>query len=213
MCGRVVLSDPADVVARLLGLEEVPAPWPLRSNVAPTSLVPAVREPGRLELLRWGMKMSNPRAGGFNARRESMRLYDTDKRCLVVVSGFYEWRRLGGSKKQPHLVRRLDGHPMVFAGLYDASDGVAIVTAPATGVLAELHDRMPVVLERESFDAYLDSSTDIAGFFAAASAESLTMHPVGQSVGNARVDDPSLIVPVPDVATGEPSPRKQLPLF
>jgi putative SOS response-associated peptidase YedK len=212
MCGRLILADPADVVAQLLGIVEMPPEWPTRYNLAPTELVPIVREPGRLELFRWGLKLDNPRAGGFNARMESMRLYDTTKRCLVVASSFYEWRRSGASK-QPHLVKRTDGQPVVFAGIYDDTGGVAIVTCPASGIIADLHDRMPVVLERPLFDTYLDPETDIGPIFAAASASALTMYPVGPRASSVKNDDPSLIERISEPVAGHAPEVSQLRLF
>jgi len=212
MCGRLILQDPAEVVAQLLGIVETVADWPTRYNLAPTQAIPIVRTAGRLELVRWGLKMDNPRAGGFNAKRESMRLYGHTKRCLVVASGFYEWRRVGGSK-QPHAIHRTDGKPLVFAGLVDDTNGAAIITTPASGIIATLHDRMPVVLEAKDFDRYLDTGNKIGPILAAAVAESLSMYPVGPRVGNVRNDDASLLERVPEVAAAEHAPPSQLGLF
>jgi putative SOS response-associated peptidase YedK len=157
--------------------------------------------------------MDNPRAGGFNAKRESLRLYRHTRRCLVVASAFYEWKKVGGAgKKQPHVIKRADGLPVVFAGLVDATDGCAIVTAPASGLIATLHDRMPVVLERASFGGYLDAANDIGSFLAAASADALTMYPVGPRVGNVRNDDPGLVERVPELVAEVPR-GKTLSLF
>ena len=156
--------------------------------------------------------MPEARMAGVNARVESLakpiyREKLRDKRCLVVVDGFYEWRSVGG-KKQPYLIAREDRAPMTMAGIYDSTDGCAIVTTPSQGIVSTLHDRMPVMLAANAFDIWLDPSvTDVRPILAAATADGLTCYPVSTRVNSVRKDDALLIERVPEPVVEEPKGR------
>jgi len=79
-------------------------------------------------------------------------------RCLIPADGWYEWIR-NTSPKQPHFLCRIDRQPMFFAGIYaerdDGSLGCAIITEPARGSSADVHDRMPLILDDDSFESWL----------------------------------------------------------
>ena len=171
-----------------------------------------------LSELRWGLIPSwatDPKVGDrmINARAESL----ADKpaferafrrhRCLVPAEGFYEWQRRG-ARKQPMFIHRRDGEPMAFAGLWAAwRDGDApdadwtrsctIVTTSANDIVAPLHDRMPVVLEERSWDAWLDPDAPDPGALAPllrpASDDLLVAYPVGTAVNSADHDGPNLV--------------------
>jgi putative SOS response-associated peptidase YedK len=188
-----------------------------RYNLAPSDPIPVIRHPRHLELLRWGLKMPDARMAGINARVESLtkpiyREKVRDNRCLVVVDGFYEWRSLG-EKKYPYLIAREDKAPMVMAGIYDATDGCAIITTPSQGVVATLHDRMPLVLSPETFNVWIDPSVkDVRPILEKASADGLTCYPVSRAVNTVRNDDPRLIERVSD-PVAEPPKGETLRLF
>jgi putative SOS response-associated peptidase YedK len=207
MCGRVIRTTPGEVLQQLFDLTSMPEVLPTRYNLAPTDPIPVIREPHRLELLRWGLHIPGPRISGINARAESLSraVYRDDKRCLVVVDGFYEWRSLDGTK-QPYLIARADHAPMALAGLCDDAGGCAIITVPAQGVVATIHDRMPVMLKPEVFAAWLDPGLrEVQPMLRAASASDLTCYPVSRAVNNVRNDSPVLLEPVAeaDVARGK----------
>ena len=148
----------------MFDLVSVPEDLRDRYNLAPKQPIPVIRRPHRIELLRWGLDMPDARMAGINARVESLSrpLYREKlrhTRCLVVVDGFYEWKSIAG-KKFPYLISREDRAPMVFAGIYDSTDGCAILTAPSQGVVAALHDRMPVVLQADAFAAWIDPAVN-----------------------------------------------------
>jgi putative SOS response-associated peptidase YedK len=217
VCGRIVVARPVDVLAGFFGVAEVvAADRPPSWNVAPGAELPAVAEARtgrRLGAMRWGFVPSwstDPADGPrpINARVES--LLDkamfaeslARRRCLVVVDGFYEWRRPPGVPKQPYFLDRADGSedPLAFAGIWDRNGGevsCAVVTAPADEELAWLHDRMPVRLAAHQWDAWLDRSNhDVAGLMAllrAPSAVRLRARPVGSRVNSARNDGPDLV--------------------
>jgi putative SOS response-associated peptidase YedK len=220
MCGRLIRTSPVAVLRQLFDLISVPAELEERFNLAPRQAVPVIRKKGQLELLRWGLTMPDPKYAGINARLESLArpLYRSklrDHRCLVVADGFYEWKATGAKKKTPYLITREDHAPMVMAGLYDSSDGFAIITAPAEGVVATLHDRMPLVLEKAAFDAWFDPSVkDVADILARAAkgAHGLVAYPVSTRVNSVRNDDASLMERVAE-PPGDAPKGKTLPLF
>ena len=109
----------------------------------------------------------------FNARAETLtpspafRDAFRRKRCLVPVDGFYEWQR-EGTRRQPFAIARADGRPLALAGLWSgwrdpAADRVVrtftIVTTRPNDQMADLHDRMPVVVPEEAWSTWLDPAT------------------------------------------------------
>jgi putative SOS response-associated peptidase YedK len=205
MCGRATLKTPLSELRRLLGLQgELPEIGP-RFNIAPSQPLPIVRTPHRLELLRWGLPtrvrpMINVRAETVARApqyRDSFRL----RRCLVIVDGFYEWQRVG-KHKRPFYVLRDDAQPFALAGIWDG-DGCAVITAPARGVLATLHDRMPVLLAPDAYDRWLDVEAKQLSELLTPNADGLRAYAVSTLVNNPANDDPGCIEPADDNALGE----------
>jgi len=180
MCGRYTLTSSGEDLALAFDLSELPLVVP-RYNMAPTQEAAVVRvlEPGgprRLDPLKWGLipfwakeasignKMINARAESV-AEKPSYKSSFKNKRCLVAADGFYEWKK-EGKAKQPYLIRRTDKKPFAFAGLWSSwrnpeQDGqrvqtFTILTTSANDLMRPLHDRMPVILDRENFDLWLD---------------------------------------------------------
>jgi putative SOS response-associated peptidase YedK len=195
---------------------------------------PKETEPVRqLRLARWGLVPSWAKdlsVGNrmFNARAESV----TEKsafskpfavrRCLVPADGWYEWQRItdpdGKPGKQAYLMVPPDGHSLAFAGLYefwkpkddpeaDWLTSVTILTAAAQGELAEIHDRMPLVLPRRGWARWLDPNkegpTELLRPDDEAVRESLELRPVSSKVNSVKNDSPDLIDRV------EPDPAAQ----
>ncbi len=237
MCGRYTLSSPADLVADLFGLSEIPDLAP-RYNIAPTQEVPVVRvleEVGagaegekkagrRLDLLRWGLVpywAKDPGIGNkmINARSETIaekpayRQSFKKRRCLVVTDGFYEWKKEGGGK-QPYRIRRRDRMPFAFAGLWDRwvdrsgeqggekpapLDSFTIVTTAAAPEIAEVHNRMPVIVEPGDYDLWLDPAGGDRERLAAIlrpNAGALEVYAVSKMVNNPANESPKNIEPV-----------------
>ncbi len=196
-------------------------------NVAPGAEILAVagtRAGRRLGIMRWGLvpSWSTGRDGAprpTNARVESIldKAMFADalarRRCLVVVDGFYEWRRPLGGPKQPYLLDLADGSgdPFALAGIWDRNAGevsCAVITAPADADLAWLHDRMPVRIDRHGWDAWLDPAHDdmddlVALLESRVPSVPLRARPVGTRVNNARHDGPDLV----EVLSGEIQPQ------
>lgn len=216
MCGRYTLYHHEEDLSELFGLDAFA--WSPRFNIAPTQTIPLVRTgaDGRRERLdaRWGLVpawVKDPRtfrALLINARTETIgekpafRDAARRARCAIPASGFFEWKDDGG-RKTPYYVHRRDGGPMVFAGLYAERPGAeprhsaTILTTEANELVAALHDRMPLILERSALDRWLDPDTydltELADLLRAYPPAALEAYPVDRAVGNARIDEPRLV--------------------
>lgn len=181
----------------------------------------------RLESARWGLVPSWAKdlsigSRAFNARSEELegkamfRGALEKRRAVVPASGYYEWKTTPEGKT-PHYIHPADGSPLLMAGLYEwwknpaaADDDPArwvlsftILTRDSIGRLGSIHDRMPLFIDPDHADAWLDPDTDnvrdvldAAIDAAPAIAEELENHVVGKAVGNVRNDSPELIEPV-----------------
>src|SRR5579872_6536332 len=180
MCGRYTLRvSPAELAEIFAVFNSVE--WSPRYNIAPTQMVPTVRAArdgsGReLALVKWGLVPSwadDPKIGSgmINARAETVatkpafRSALRKKRCLVPVDGFYEWQAVPGQKtKQPFLISVTDQPVFAFAGLWEhwtspegqGLDSCTIITTEANELMKAVHDRMPVILDRQDYDRWLD---------------------------------------------------------
>lgn len=136
------------------------------------------------------------------------------KRCIVPASAFYEWKRTAGIKI-PHVLRRKDGQPMGFAGLWetwtDRATGevvtsCTIVTTRPNAMMAELHDRMPVILDPADYDRWLDPAVpDADELLRPCPDDMLEAVPVSSRVNNPRNQGPDLVQPVaPDGQAAAP---------
>lgn len=173
----------------------------------------------------------------FNARSETAATKNSfrgpfkRRRCLVPADGFYEWPPAppGTSRDErplPHYITRSDGGMLAMAGLWerwsppedaadDAASGTgrnalhsaAVLTTVANRFMATIHDRMPVLLERSAWDAWLDPANDAIDVLSAMCAPAgegvLRSHQVGRAVGNIRNSDATLIDPA-DLAEAAP---------
>jgi putative SOS response-associated peptidase YedK len=177
MCGRFVITSAPEALRKLLGYKEQPN-FPPRYNIAPTQPIPVIRlDQGErhFALMRWGLIPSwvkdpkqfalliNARIEGI-AEKPSFRAAMKRRRCLIPADGFYEWQKRGKTK-QPYFIRARSREPFAFAGLWETwtdRDGgeietAAIVTCAANKTLAPVHERMPVIVPPEQYDAWLDS--------------------------------------------------------
>lgn len=223
-----------DVDERLLGPEGDGAPGDRgpNYNVAPTTDVYAVLEDGglrRVEALHWGLipfwaKEAKVGNRMINARAETVATSGAFKhafkkrRCLIPADGFYEWTvRPGQKKKQPWLIHRPDGEPYAFAGLWevwrpeggeDELHSCTIITGEPNEKMAELHDRMPVILPPGAWDPWLDrdqQDTDLLGrLLVPAPSSVIAFHPVSTEVNDVRNRGAHLLDPV--CPTGAPEP-------
>ena len=219
MCGRFSLGVDTDALIHAMGPFTAAVPLEPRFNVAPTQQVAAVvRGPDGLRLgtLRWGLVPSwatDDRGGArmINARSETVdrkpafRDLFQHRRCWIPADGFYEWRRDPDGGKTPMHIRLPGGRPFVFAGLWDRWDGpegpvhtcTVLTTEPAASI-AEIHDRMPVILPVESRDRWLDPSASQEALKALLRPYpgQLEAYPVSTLVNSPDNDDPDCRTPV-----------------
>jgi putative SOS response-associated peptidase YedK len=214
MCGRYALTSPPAVIAERFHLLWTPELAP-HYNIAPAQTIPVVRETeqGRaLSMLKWGlipswakdatigMKLINAR-GETLAEKPAFRSAYRQRRCLIPADAFYEWKAVA-ERKQPYCIRLREDGPFGMAGLWErwqAPDGqvvesCTIVTVDANALVAELHERMPLIVAPADYDAWL--SAESTGLPPALPAEAMRAYPVSRLVSNARNDVPACLDPV-----------------
>ena len=214
MCGRISTANLlADDISAMFRISTIP--FFFKSyNVAPTLPISAIREQNNirsLDTLRWGFiphwaKDKNIKASSFNARVETLtqKAFFRDsirtKRCIIPATGFYEWQKQG-KKKQPYYCYRVDQKPLALAGLWDVwadkvtgetIESCTIVTVPAIRRMAEIHERMPAVLEVAFFDTWLDPGFKethlLQDILRTPKEDVLEMYPVSSYVNSSRHD-------------------------
>jgi len=232
MCGRMTqATDPAEV-ARIFDAESRVDPddedAQPRYNVAPTQPLMVVLQRGDegrvVEQHRWGLlpsfaKSIKEGAKRINARAETVatspafRTSFARRRCIVPADGFYEWRRTGGPK-QPYYLHPPEDAMLAMAGLWsvwkDPESGIwvpsaAVVTTAANRMVADIHDRMPVLLPREARDDWLDPGVDDAEYLLSLLEpppdDVLAMYPVSTKVNNVANEGPELLERIEEVDT------------
>ncbi|MGH8913164.1 MAG: SOS response-associated peptidase [Acidimicrobiia bacterium] len=217
MCGRFSITGDLDFYAEYFGVEEVLAGrlepnW----NVAPTDPVYVISERDgsrALGSMSWGLVphwAKDTKSIHINARTETIATSAAFKesfarrRCLIPADGFYEWEPKEDGRT-PHWVYRADGHPMAFAGIWasrlDPGTDLwhrtcSIITTGAEGVVAAIHDRMPVSLAPEMWDPWLDRELrdpDAAmGLLQPIDPEEIMEHAVSSLVNSVRNNSPEL---------------------
>ena len=223
MCGRYASSRGADELIEYFEatrdgeLKELAPSW----NIAPTAQIYAIL--GSAKLLtsaRWGLVPSWAKGLDFaaktiNARVEtvaekpSVRSAFKSRRALIPADGYYEWYTASGpiSRKQPFYICARDRAPLAMAGLYEwwrPTDGgspvltATVLTREATPQVAQVHNRMPIMLPRSSWDMWLSGEyTGNELVSASAKAPELDLFPVSSAVNSSRENRSSLIEPVP----------------
>ena len=213
MCGRFSLRGDPRVIADEFEVDEIPE-IPRRFNIAPTTPIASIRVDAHtakreLTFMRWGLVPAwadDPKIGArmINARCETIDEKNSfkhpfkRKRCLVIADGFYEWQttELG---KRPFFIHKTDDRPFGFAAIWDhwGRDGgefesAAIITTDPNALMKPIHDRMPVILGREDYAAWLDPNwNDVASLKAllrACSPDGWEAYPVASVVNNPRND-------------------------
>lgn len=220
MCGRYTITITfEDLVLRYSAVyTNIPFHEP-RYNVAPMQAVPAIIHDGRhnrIGPLRWGLvpswaKDQSMASRMINAKAEtllekpSFKHLVSGKRCVIPVDSFYEWKKVGGAK-QPMRFMLKDESIFSLAGLYDSwinpDNGekvstFTIITTTPNRLVAEVHDRMPVILKREDEALWLDrhhtNSSQLMKLLQPLPEEDMMCYPVSAQVGNVKNDDSSCI--------------------
>ncbi len=214
MCGRFAFYSPTEATAALFGVSAVPEVKP-RYNIAPTQDIAAVRvgadDSRELTMLRWGLvpfwakepsignRMINARAETV-AEKPSFRAAYRHRRCLILADGFYEWRKETDGKT-PYYISLASGEPFAFAGLWEdwhskdtgeALQTTAIITMAANEFMHQLHHRMPVVLQIDTADRWLDGDDQVLSEVGE-SGPAFRAWPVDRRVNNARNEGEDLV--------------------
>ena len=231
MCGRYNVLTSAqgflDLLQILVRLDSALETAP-RYNISPTQGVLSVYHPdlnskAQMTELRWGLippwakemsignRLINARAETA-ATKPSFRAAYKSKRCLIAADGWYEWKKVNG-RKQPYNIRRQDRLPFYFAGLWDRWKGkvkddvvlvqsCTILTAEACESLKTLHPRMPVVLDPQHYEPWLDGGlTDthaIQDMIQSRPTDIFEAYPVSQYVNKPSNNLPQCIDPISD---------------
>lgn len=228
MCGRYAFYEHQELSERLTNVsldtaffEHFNPTW----NAAPSQdlpvIVPQDDDLAAVRAMTWGLiprwtkPGEKPKITPINARSETIgekamfKGLVKSRRVVVPANGFYEWKR-EGSAKQPFFIHPTDGTLMLFAGLYDVAKDVegnpiesfTILTTTANDAMAELHDRMPVMLDADGVEEWLDPDLDalepLAHLLQPAANDAIAVYPVSSAVNNTRHNGPDLIEPLED---------------
>ncbi|MHB8075991.1 SOS response-associated peptidase [Desulfosporosinus fructosivorans] len=214
MCGRFTFVDIEDIRERF---ETEPIELKPNYNVAPAQNVPVIHN-HQLSMLRWGLILfwaKDPSIGHklINARAEtvdekpSFKHSLQRKRCLVVADGFYEWKKEGRAKR-PYRIILKNKELFGFAGLWDTwkspegdiVNSCTIITTTPNELMAGIHDRMPVILSRDSERAWLNQSIVDTGFLKSLlvpyPTDLMIAYEVSTFVNSVKNNGPECLVPV-----------------
>ena len=214
MCARFSLAVPIEDLIELFGLDE----WPElaeRFNIAPTQVIPAVRDDDgtrRLDFFEWGFRPSWAKSPLINAQSETAATKPTfrrafkQSRCLVPATGFFEWSGPKGARQPFHITMK-DKRPFAFAGLWEkrkAEEGMPdasclLLTIAPNELMRDIHNRMPVILDPADYGVWLDSSLQDAealnDLLLPFPSERMAARPVSSYVNNVRNQGPGCIEP------------------
>jgi putative SOS response-associated peptidase YedK len=228
MCGRFAQPRSPDELARLFHATAVSDLPGDRFNVAPTDPVAAVFEQHGdrvVDTFRWGLvpffaEGPKSRSPLINARAETVetapafRTSFARRRCIVPAEAFYEWRRHRDPvtnrivRSEPFAIRRRSGEQLAFAGVWaiwrnpetaERLYSMAIVTGPPNGLVATVHDRMPIVLDPGDWDTWLVEGAklpELRSLLRPYPAGELLLYPVSPAVNNVRSSGAELLLPL-----------------
>ncbi|MBD3669488.1 MAG: SOS response-associated peptidase [Gammaproteobacteria bacterium] len=217
MCGRFTLQIDQQVLVDHFHLDHIGDHYRKHYNIAPGQDIAIIRRnvvgERYLHCAHWGLIPSWVREKSIgnkliNARAEtitekpSFRTAFKKRRCIIPADGFYEWRQENG--KQPYRITDESGRPLAMAGLWEhwqspegkRIESCTIITTQANEEMSWLHNRMPVILQHDAFEPWLNNSgTDIefARSLLLPYAEALRIYPVSRAVNSPRNDEPNLI--------------------
>ena len=220
MCGRYTLIADLGDLAQRFEFHGSDFSYDPGYNIAPTESVLTVKnvEGREAAFMKWGLIpfwAKDPKIGSrmINARAETVAEKPTfrnalkKRRCLVLADGYYEWQKTPVGKRPFRIVMR-SGEPFAFAGIWETWKDLqgnvipscTIITTAANDFLAPIHNRMPVILPRESEELWLDPVTDdaavLTGILTPYSHDGMDAYEVSTLVNYARNDGPEVIARV-----------------
>ncbi len=236
MCGRFALASKASTLSTQFDTNICDTLTP-RFNIAPSQKIIVLRTRNHHQrrepaLLTWGLVPSWAKDQSIGARltnarsetaftKPSFRDSFCRRRCLIPATGFYEWTT-SGKRKQPYHVRLISNEPFGIGGLWDKweQNGVTIetctiLTCSANQAMQHLHPRMPVIVQPERYDAWLDPATelkDLSQDLLPFPKETTVISPVSDYVNDVRHDDVRCQQQFPDSNQAHAMHNAQLPV-
>ena len=219
MCGRFAITIPSDAMSQLFDAQPVNnLPDVPNFNVCPTNFIHVVTYNGlgrKLESLRWGFipnwyRKVNAGPLLINARSETVAhkpafaKASRERRCLIPCSGFYEWSKDLEGNKTPWFIKRNDGAPLVFGGVWqewgyesETIKTCAIVTTASNSKLSKIHHRLPLVLERSNWGFWLgEEGYGASALMRPTADETLKAYRVSKNINSNRASGPDLMAPL-----------------
>ncbi len=220
MCGRFTITPKPASLQQELDLGKIPSEGKPRYNVAPTQDVPVVNnaQVRDVQMMYWGLipswaKEKSIGVRMINARSETLREKPAfrqafkQRRCLILADGFYEWqRRDPKAPKVPMYFQLEDAKPFFFAGLWESWHetpekellSCTIITCGPNDLVAKIHDRMPVILDKQSCWKWLEEKDPLIlqGMLAPYPAGKMQAHIVGRTINNPKMDTAECILPL-----------------
>ncbi|MCL6258276.1 SOS response-associated peptidase [Aquiflexum sp. TKW24L] len=216
MCGRYSLSKSKIELEERFQAEML-ADFKPRFNIAPTQLVPVItsESPKGFSFFYWGItpdfaknkpvsqKLINAKAETVN-EKVSFKSSFEKRRCLVPADGFYEWKKLGKKTKVPYRFTLANSEAFSFAGIWEEYENekgeikhtFLILTTEPNKLVAEVHDRMPVILNKEDEKKWLDkysSEANLLQMLKTHSADEMMSYTVSPLVNQVNNDSPGII--------------------
>ncbi len=230
MCGRYTLTADGETVRTAYGLADAPFDYRPRYNIAPQQDVLVVangKQGRRAGIMRWGLVphwADSPADGArmINARSETVQERSAfrdafeRRRCIIPADGFYEWKQTPSGKIPMRIT--LGGELFAFAGLWEKWQRgdqpplytcTILTTSPASSI-ADIHDRMPVMLRPEQYDLWLQQDADaedLKALLRPYEGEDLQAYTVSTLVNKVENDGPECVEPA------EPEAAEQTSLF
>ena len=223
MCGRFVQFSSIRTLEYYFKIQTAPDEVVPSYNIAPTQKIPVIvkKEDYHLQKMHWGLvpswakdlsgasRLINARAETV-ATKPSFRAAFKNRRCLIPTDGFYEWKGEKG-KKQPWFISLPSGQPFAFAGLWevwkdkqalpDQPDykSCTIITTAASKSVQDIHHRMPVILQPETYDEWLDPENQdvqqLESILQTKLIREFKRHPVSKLVNRVQNNSPANIEP------------------
>jgi len=220
MCGRYTIIAKAEEIEKRFNVH-VPESYQPRYNAAPTQILPVITNssPDGLSFFHWGLipkwaKDKSISSKLINARAEtltekvSFKNALQQRRCLVLADGFYEWKRSSKKSRIPYRIRLKDASLFAFAGLWEAFEDeeqncihtFTIITTNANSMVSNIHDRMPVILDRQSEKTWLQQANSVEEHMSLLKSydeHKMESYSVSSQVNSVENDNPKLILSAP----------------
>lgn len=221
MCGRFIRTTP---IERYSALFSAPSSVELKAsyNIAPSSQILLARNNAKggreLVALKWGLVPSWSREpkteySTINARAETIDEKPTFKsafksrRCLIASDGFIEWQKNSDGTKQPHFISLVDSKPFAFAGIWERwelegqwLESCSIIVTQANELMKPIHDRMPVILSPDYYDAWMNgketNTSNLKSLLVPYPSDRMKAYPISTLINSPRNNHSDLMLPL-----------------